>query len=256
MELINSTKCFDTWHQHAFTLNVLYSQKHILMNYSWGTLAALMYVVNSKPFSLPMSLLQSAEEHNPDSTLRCIHMGHSHTNGVWGGRFLWNLGCIYTCTGQIMRRWCVRGWNSTARLSRASAGKWVWLLLRHLNCCRQRWNLPRSDFNTIPIDTCCTHTHIYTAWFVRSLTIRDCCILVINQQFWCSLMLLTCLGSLVGKSVAWKADCGAANFSLKNDCSGWVVLCCFAFLLCCCCCLPFLSVSWSDCSCMVHDIIN
>ena len=31
-----------------------------------------------------------------------------------------------------------------------------------------------------------------------------------------------------------------ANFSLKNDCFGPVVLCCFAFLLCCCCvALPF-----------------
>ena len=40
-----------------------------------------------------------------------------------------------------------------------------------------------------------------------------------------------------------------ANISLKNDCFGGVVLCFFAFLLCCCC-LAFLSISWSDCSCM------
>ena len=42
----------------------------------------------------------------------------------------------------------------------------------------------------------------------------------------------------------------AANFSLKNDCFGRVVLCCFAFLLCCCC-LAFLSISSSDCSCTI-----
>ena len=43
-----------------------------------------------------------------------------------------------------------------------------------------------------------------------------------------------------------------ANYSLKNDCFGRVVLCCFAFLLCCyCCCLAFLSISWSDCSCTI-----
>ena len=46
---------------------------------------------------------------------------------------------------------------------------------------------------------------------------------------------LSCLGSLVGKSVAWRADGQippeAANFSLKNDCFGRVVLRCFAFLL-------------------------
>ena len=54
---------------------------------------------------------------------------------------------------------------------------------------------------------------------------------------------LSYLGSLVGKSIAWKADgCGGSLFSLKNDCFGQVLLCC--------CCLAFLSISWSDCSCI------
>ena len=63
---------------------------------------------------------------------------------------------------------------------------------------------------------------------------------------------LSCLGSSVGKSITWKADGRGFeshsrqlyNFSLKNDCFGQVVLCCFAFLLCCWCCLAFLSISW------------
>ena len=42
----------------------------------------------------------------------------------------------------------------------------------------------------------------------------------------------------------------AANFSLKNDCFGRVVLCCFAFLLYYCC-LAFLGISWSYCSCTI-----
>ena len=65
---------------------------------------------------------------------------------------------------------------------------------------------------------------------------------------------LSCLGGLVGKSVAWKADGRGfgvppevANFSLKNDYFERVVLCCFAFLLCCC--VAFLSIFENDCSC-------
>ena len=53
---------------------------------------------------------------------------------------------------------------------------------------------------------------------------------------------LSCLGSSVGKHrlASWwswvRVPPEAANFSLKNDCFGRVVLCtCFAFLLCCCC---------------------
>ena len=71
--------------------------------------------------------------------------------------------------------------------------------------------------------------------------------------------ILSCLGSLVGKSVAWKVECHgfgvswirvppeAADFSLKNDCFGRVVLCCFAFLLCCVCPASLFEV---DCSCI------
>ena len=65
---------------------------------------------------------------------------------------------------------------------------------------------------------------------------------------------LSCLGSSVGKSIAWKVAWSwvrvppkAANFSLKNF--RRVMLCCFAFLLCYCCCLDFLSISWSNCIC-------
>ena len=47
----------------------------------------------------------------------------------------------------------------------------------------------------------------------------------------------------------------AANVSLKNDCFGRVVLCCFVFQMCCCC-LAFLSISWSDCSCTSSPIAD
>ena len=55
---------------------------------------------------------------------------------------------------------------------------------------------------------------------------------------------LSCLGSLVGESVTWRADSYGFEFEShlrqpiflrKNDCFGRVVLFCFAFLLC----LPF-----------------
>ena len=63
---------------------------------------------------------------------------------------------------------------------------------------------------------------------------------------------LSCLGSLVGKSWwSWvRVPPEAANFSLKKDCFGQIVLCCFAFLLCCCCCLAFLR---GDCSYMYYS---
>ena len=75
---------------------------------------------------------------------------------------------------------------------------------------------------------------------------------------------LSCLSSLVGKSVAWRADgrgfeshsARGSQFFFENDCFGHVVLCCFAFLLCCCCCLAFLSISYSDCSCTLFKDAN
>ena len=61
---------------------------------------------------------------------------------------------------------------------------------------------------------------------------------------------LSCLGSLVGQSIAWKADGhGFKSHTRQLISYGFrqVMLCCFAFLLCCCYCLAFLSIS-GDCS--------
>ena len=71
---------------------------------------------------------------------------------------------------------------------------------------------------------------------------------------------LSYLSSLVGKSVAWKADGRGFEshlrqpiFLLKTTVLGKLYCVAInAFLLCCC--LAFLSISWSDCSCAILGV--
>ena len=66
----------------------------------------------------------------------------------------------------------------------------------------------------------------------------------------------SCLGSLVSKNIAWKADGRGFESHLRQPiflCFGQVVLCCFAFLLCCFVALPFsasLGVIAHICACI------